>query len=416
MTDANQAIIARHDAHMSLNYPRFNVALVRGAGARVWDANGDEYLDLFAGFGAPVLGHCHPELVAAVTEQANTLWHVGNLFHTEPQTRAAEAIAKHGFGGRTFFSHAGADANEAAIKLARLYGGANPGPSGQRYKVISTTRSFHGRSFATMGATGNPAVRAGFGPLPPGFANVAYNDLDAVHAEIDDVTLAIIAEPVQGEGGVNLPDPDYFAQLAALCDEHDLLLICDEVWTGCGRTGKYFGYQHWLSDSFHGPDIMTLGKGVGGGLAVGAMCATDRVAELYNARTQGGVKHATTLGGNCLAMAVTAAIFEIIERDQLTDHAAALGDHITQRLGNFAASCPSIKSVRGKGLFIGVELDPAADGAWFDSVGDVVNRCLERRLLVGSAQGNVLRLAPALVIEQAQVDQGLDLLEQVIRG
>jgi len=401
---------------MSLNYPRYNVALVRGQGAHVWDAEGNQYLDLFAGFGAPVLGHCHPDLVAAVTRQANALWHVGNLFHTEPQTRAAAAIAKHGFGGRTFFSHSGADANEAAIKLARLYGNANPGPNGQRYKVISTTRSFHGRSFATMGATGNPAVRAGFGPLPPGFANVAYNDIDAVRAQIDDITVAIIAEPVQGEGGVNLPDPDYFGKLRALCDEHDLLLIADEVWTGCGRTGKYFGYQHWLNDSFHGPDIMTLGKGVGGGLAVGAMCATDRVAELYNARTQGGVKHATTLGGNCLAMAVTAALFDVLDRDHLTERAARLGDHITQRLGDFATTCPSIKAVRGKGLFIGVELDPAAQGAWFAAVGDVVAKCLEQRLLVGSAQGNVLRLAPALTIEEDQLDQGLDLLEQVIRG
>ncbi len=401
---------------MVLNLPRFEVALVRGEGARVWDAEGNEYLDLFAGFGAPVLGHCHPDLVKAVTEQANKLWHVGNLFHTEPQTRVAQAIARHGFEGRSFFSHSGADANEAAIKLARLYGYLHKGPAGQRYKVISTTRSFHGRSFATMGATGNPKVREGFGPLPPGFANVVYNDLDAVKAEIDDITVAVIAEPVQGEGGIHLPDPDYFTKLRALCDEHDLLLIADEVWTGCGRTGKYFGYQHWLSDGFHGPDIMTLGKGVGGGLAVGVMCASDRVAELYNARTQGGVKHATTLGGNCLAMAVSAAIFEIMARDGLVERAAQLGDRITKRLRNFAANCPSIKDVRGKGLFIGIELDPSAKDASFKSATEVVNQCLAQRLLVGSAQGDVVRLAPALTIEDEQVDRGLALLEQIIRG
>ncbi len=409
-------IIARHDAHMSLNYPRYAVALVRGQGARVWDAEGVEYLDLFAGFGAPVLGHCHPDLVAAVTDQASKLWHVGNLFHTEPQTRAAQAIGKHGFGGRSFFSHSGADANEAAIKLARLYGHANPGPSGQRYKLISTNRSFHGRSFATMGATGNPKVREGFGPLPPGFVNVAYNDIEAVKAQIDDITVAIIAEPLQGEGGMNMPNPDYFSKLRELCEEHDLLLICDEVWTGCGRTGKYFGYQHWVTDTFQSPDIMTLGKGVGGGLAVGVMCASERVAELYNARTQGGVKHATTLGGNCLATAVTAELFHVMERDGLVPRAQRLGDLITKRLLAVAKTCPSIKAVRGKGLFIGIELDAAATGAWFASAADVVNRCLAEHLLIGSAQGDVLRLAPALTIEEDLLDRGLTHLEQVIRG
>ena len=413
---STQSIIERHDRHLSLNYPRHPVALVRGAGVAVWDAEGHEYLDLFAGFGAPVLGHCHPDLVAAVTEQANRLWHVGNLFHTEPQTRAAEAIAKHGFGGRSFFSHSGADANEAAIKLARLYGYHHKGPSGQRYKVISATRSFHGRSFGTMGATGNAKVREGFGPLPPGFANVAYNSLDAIKAELDDLTVAVIVEPIQGEGGIHVPEPDYFAQLRALCDEHDLLLIADEVWTGCGRTGQYFGYQHWLGEGFKGPDIMTLGKGVGGGLAVGVMCATDRVAELYNARTQGGVKHATTLGGNCLAMAVTACLFEVLERDKLVAHAATLGEHLARRLTELTVSLPAIKAVRGRGLFVGIELDPQADGAWFDTAAQVVQRCLDQKLLVGSAQGEVIRLAPALVITQDQLDVGLDRLEQVLRG
>ncbi|MEO1235861.1 MAG: aminotransferase class III-fold pyridoxal phosphate-dependent enzyme [Planctomycetota bacterium] len=415
-------IIARHDAYLAPNYGRFPVAMVEGHGRTLRDADGKEYLDLFAGFGAPVLGHCHPDLVAAVTEQANTLWHVGNLMHTEPQTHAAEAIARMGFGGQSFFCHSGADANEAAFKLARLYGKAHPGSSENsggafgRYKIVSCTKSFHGRSFATMNATGNPAVRDGFGPYLPGYTNVAYNDIDAVENAIDDETVAVIAEPIQGEGGVHVPDPDYFRQLRAACDEHDLLLICDEVWTGCARTGKAFAYQHWFDEGEPGPDVMTLGKGVGGGLAVGVMCARPELAELNNARTQGGVKHATTLGGNCLSMAVTARLFEVIERDGLIERAARLGDVAAQRLSAFAASRADTVEVRGRGLFLGLQLDPSADGAWFNGAADVVRRCMERGLLVNATQGEVLRLAPAITITEDELDRGLSLLEEVIAG
>lgn len=414
-----ERIIAAHDRFMTINYPRYPIAMVRGAGCELEDADGKRYLDLFAGFGAPVLGHCHPALVEAVTEQAGKLWHVGNLLHTEPQTRAAEAISRHSFGaagleGRVFFCHSGADANEAAIKLARLYGKANPGRTnpdqGGRYKVISTTRSFHGRSFATMGATGNPAVRVGFEPLLPGYSNVDYNDIEAVKAQLDDQTVAVIVEPIQGEGGVNVPDDSYLPALRALCDEHDLLLIVDEVWTGCGRTGKWFGHQHWPVT----PDIMTLGKGVGGGLAVGAMVAGPRVADLYDVHKAGAVKHATTLGGNCLAMAVTAAIFEVIERDGLLEHVTTLGEHAVGRLNALAATVPALVSARGKGLFIGIELDPKA--GTFEKAGDIVSRCLDRGLLIGSAGHDVLRLAPPLTITKKELDRGLDLLVDVLRA
>ncbi len=421
-------IIDRHDAYLSPNYGRYPVAIVEGSGCTLRDADGKPYLDLFAGFGAPVLGHCHPELVEAVTQQARRLWHVGNLFHTEPQTHAAEAISRLGFGGQSFFCHSGADANEAAIKLTRLYGKARPGRAvGEhgRYKIISCTRSFHGRSFATMPATANPKVRAGFGPHLPGYTNVPYNDLDAVRAATDEQTVAVIAEPIQGEGGIHVPDPDYFPQLREHCNEHDLLLICDEVWTGCGRTGETFGHQHWFPPGAdaanpdagkHGPDIMTLGKGVGGGLAVGVMCARPELAELYNARTQGGVKHATTLGGNCLSMAVTARIFEIIERDGLAEHARRLGEAGVKRLRRFAAQHPGIADVRGLGLFLGVELDPAAEGAWFDSGAEVVARCMEQGLLINATGDHVLRLAPPLTIAEDDWDRGLSRLEEVLAG
>ncbi len=418
MNQYTQNIVNRHDEFMSANYPRYPVVLVSGEGCRLKDAEENVYLDLFAGFGAPVLGHCHPDLVAAVTEQAQRLWHVGNLFHTEPQTLAAEAIARQGFGGRSFFCHSGADANEAAIKLARLYGklrrGNSTGEDG-RYKVISCTQSFHGRSFGTMSATGNPKVREGFAPLLPGYTNVAYNDVAAAEAAMDHETVAVIAEPIQGEGGINVPDAEYFPRLRALCDERDVLLICDEVWTGCGRTGRTFGYQHWFDDGTS-PDIITLGKGVGGGLAVGVMCARPELAELYDARKQGAVKHATTLGGNCLSMAVTARLFAVLERDGLAEHAARVGEEAMERLRRFAEAHPAVRDVRGRGLFIGIELDPEGEGAWFAAAADVVNRCLDRGLLINATGAHVLRLAPPVTITTAEMNEGLDLLEKVIAG
>lgn len=415
---STQSIIAGHDQYMSLNLPRYPIAMVRGEGSLLWDADGRQYLDLFAGFGGSILGQCHPDLVAAVERQARSLWHVGNLFHTEPQTRLAQAIHRHGFGGRSFFCHSGADANEAAIKLARLYGkdrpGPNPGPHGQRIKIISAAHSFHGRTFGTMPATGNAKVREGFGPMAPGFVHVPYNDLDAVRREIDGSAVAVIVEPIQGEGGVHVPDQDYFARLRSLCNEHDLLLIADEVWTGCGRTGQWFGHQHWLgADS--APDVMTLGKGVGGGLAVGVMCAGPRCAPMFDVARQGGVKHATTLGGNPISMSVAAAVFEVIQRDHLLDHATALGRHALQRLRDFATGQPAIKEVRGRGLFIGIELDLAALAPRFESLAQLVEAAMiHKGLLINGTQGNVIRLAPALTITRQQLDDGLQRLQDLL--
>lgn len=401
--------IAKHDQYMTINYGRYGIVMERGEGVRLWDDTGKAYLDLFSGFGAGILGHCHPDLVQAITEQANKLWHVGNLLHTEPQTKLAEAIHKHGFGGRSFFCHTGADANEAAFKLARLYGKANPSASGQpRHKIISTLKSFHGRSFGTMPATGQDKVRKGFEPMLDGYVHVPYNDLDAIEAVIDEQTIAVIVEPIQGEGGVNVPAVDYLPGLRALCDKHDLLLICDEVWTGCGRTGKYFAHQHWNIT----PDMMTLAKGVGGGLAVGVMCAHERVAKHFDYRTLNNVAHATTLGGNCLAMAVAAKVFEVIERDNLTDNAIQLNNHIVDRLSKLKNA--GITDIRGKGLFIGVELDIDSADTWYTNVSEVVNKCLERGVLLNGTQNSVLRIAPPLCITQAELDEGLDVLEDVL--
>ena len=229
------ATIARRNRFITQNYPRYGITVVEGSGCEFTDSNGRRYLDLFSGFGGTILGHCHPELIAAATEQANKLWHVGNFLDTEPQTLLAEAIATHGFGGRSCFGHSGSDANEAAFKLVRLYGRRD---GRDRYKVIATERGFHGRGFAAMNATSGEKARKGYDPFLDGFGHVPYNDLAAMEAAIDDQTAAIIVEPIQGEGGVHVPDDDYLPGLRALCDRYDLLLIVDEVWTGCGRTGR----------------------------------------------------------------------------------------------------------------------------------------------------------------------------------
>jgi predicted acetylornithine/succinylornithine family transaminase len=400
---SSEPTIARHDQFMTLNYPRWPITMVQGRGCHLTDSTGKTYLDLFSGFGAGILGHCHPDLVDAAHRQINTLWHVGNLLHTEPQTLLAEQIASKGFGGRSYFCHSGSDANEAAFKLARLYG------RGQRYKIIATLGSFHGRGFGAMMATGQNKVRMGYEPFLPGFEHVPYNDITALLRAIDDKTVAVIVEPIQGEGGVNMPDADYLQQLRRICDEQDLLLIFDEVWTGCGRTGTWFAHQHWGVV----PDMMTLGKAVGCGLALGVMVAHPRVADLFSTATYGGVPHATTLGGNCIATAVAARMLQVIERDNLLSRAASLGEHITARLRDFARH-GMIKQVRGKGLFIGIQLNP--DGFWFDKAADVVNRCLDRGLLIGSAQQDILRLAPPMNVTDDEIDQGLSLLQDVLKG
>jgi acetylornithine/N-succinyldiaminopimelate aminotransferase len=404
-------LIARHDRVVSPNYLRQPVAMVRGEGATLWDAEGGAYLDLFAGFGAGLLGHCHPDLVQAVTEQAQKLWHVGNLLHTEPQVRLAEHIAEHGFGSQSFFCHSGADANEASFKLARLYGRDNPGANGPRYKVISASGGFHGRSFGTMAATGQSAVSDGFAPLPKGFSHVAFNDPATIEHAIEPETVAVILEPIQGEGGVIVPEVDYLSPVRRLCDKHDLLLICDEVWTGCGRTGRMFAHQHFGIT----PDVMTLAKGVGGGLAVGVMCARPELTHLVDA-SRHGVKHATTLGGNAIAMAAAARVFEVIERDGLTEAASALGEQAMAQLDRFADKHEAVMTVRGQGLFIGIELNPTSKAAWFDSAAEVFTTALRQGLLVNATKGNVIRLAPPLTIGQEQLSDGLDRLQCVIAG
>lgn len=417
------------------NYARSPIVMERGEGSLVYDTDGKRYIDLFAGFGGAILGHAHPELAKAVAEQAQRLWHVGNTFYNEPQIEFAERLGRHAFPGQAFFCHSGAEANEAAVKLARLRGQAkSPG----RWKMVSLHKSFHGRTLAMIAATGNPAVKAGFGPEVPGFAQVEAGDFDALARAVDDETAGIIMEPIQGEGGVNFYPEGFAAKVRELCDARELTLIFDEVWTGCGRTGRWFGHQHFVRSQGSGvrgqgsgvgsagagsslssqdsglstqdsgpstqvvlPDIMTLGKAVGGGMPVGVMYARPEVARLL---TPG--KHGSTLGGNGVCMAASRTIFEVIERDDLVTHAAVQGEHATARLKNEKRIAAKVAAVRGRGLFLGIELKQPPEG--------LVNKALERGLIVNLTAKNVIRLAPPINIDRKLWDEGLDLLVSVL--
>ncbi len=382
------------------NYARLPLVMERGEGVDVWDAEGKRYLDLFAGFGGGILGHCHPELVSAAREQASRLWHVGNTFYTEPQIELGKRLNSHAFPGQAFFCHSGAEANEAACKLARLRGTAS---NANKWRIISLNHSFHGRTLAMIAATGNPAVRAGFGPEVPGFDQVEAGNLDDLCKAVNDEVCGIILEPIQGEGGVNLYPDGYIQRVRQLCDRKQVTLIFDEVWTGCGRTGRWFGHQHVRDENGQVvlPDIMTLGKAIGGGLPVGVMFAQPQIAALLIPG-----KHGCTLGGNPICMAVARTIFDVIEREKLLENASALGEHAIARLRNEPSIRDKVAGVRGRGLFLGVELKQAPER--------IVERALDRGLIINLTAKTVVRLAPPINIRHDQWDEGLDRLIECI--
>ncbi|MDB5172281.1 MAG: Acetylornithine aminotransferase [Phycisphaerales bacterium] len=399
-TNKTQELLDRGKRVLVGNYARQPVVMERGEGSYVWDTEGKRYLDLFAGFGGGILGHCHPELVAAATKQAAKLWHVGNTFYTEPQIELAERLNRFAFEGQAFFCHSGAEANEAACKLARLRGNQK---QPNKWKVISLTHSFHGRTLAMVAATGNPAVRQGFEPDVPGFEQVEAGNFDALARAVGPDVGAVLIEPIQGEGGINFHPEGYIQRVRQLCDERDVLLIFDEVWTGCGRTGKWFGHQHYRDASGKAiePDIMTLGKAVGGGLPVGIMFAKPHVAALL-----GPGKHGSTLGGNGICAAVSRTIFDVIDRDKLTDRAAVMGEQTIARLKNESSIRQKVASVRGRGLFIGVELK--------DSPEQFMEKALARGLVVNLTAKKIIRVAPPINVDEALWQKGLDELVQLI--
>lgn len=391
---SSQQIIELFQKYVIGNYTRYPVCLVSGEGSYVWDAEGNRYLDFFPGWGCDLLGHCPPRVVEAVRDQVIKLIHVPNTWYTESQGLLARALSERsGFGGQCFFCNSGTEAVEATIKLARLNG--KPG----RYKIITMMNSFHGRTLGALTATGQPKYHQGLEPLLAGFMYAPFGDLDAVARLVDGETCAILVEPIQGEGGINLPPTGYLEGLRELADKHKLMLIFDEVQSGMGRTGRWFGHQHWPVQ----PDAMTLAKGIAGGLACGALVARPAVADKLKPGT-----HAATFGGNPIACRAALATIETIEADGLLEQAVRIGERFRRRLEALRARCPWIQQIRISGAMIGIEL--SVEGA------SVVNQCLQRRLLVNCTHGTVIRLLPALTLTDAQLDEGCGILQEVLLG
>jgi acetylornithine/N-succinyldiaminopimelate aminotransferase len=373
------------------NYGRTPLVLVRGEGTRVWDSDGKEYLDFTTGIAVTGLGHCHPVVTGAIREAAATLLHVSNIFHNAPQVHLAKLLVEHSFADRVFFCNSGAEANEAALKVVRKY--AKENLATDRYEVIATNNSFHGRTLATVSATGQPKYHHGFEPLMPGFKHVPYNDLRAMERAMDSHTAAILVEPLQGEGGVNIPDDGYLPGLRKLCDESGALLIFDEVQTGVGRTGRLWAYEH----SGVEPDVMTLAKALANGIPIGAMLCRERVA---GALTAGS--HGSTFAGSAFVTSVALATLTTVIGDKLPQRAAERGRELMDGLRALQKTQPVIKEVRGLGLLIGVELTKPA--------GPVMDACRDAGLLVLTAGEKVVRLAPPLIVDSADCKRALDIV------
>jgi len=392
MKPSSQQTIARFERYVIANYTRYPVCLVRGDGSYIWDVEGNRYLDFFPGWGCGLLGHCPPAVVKAVQDQVAQLIHVPNTWYTEPQGQLAEALSQRtDFQGKCFFCNSGTEANEAAIKLARLWGGP------KRFGIISMFDSFHGRTMGALSATGQPKYHAGVGPLLPGFQYAPFGDLAAVEQLIDDQSCAVMLEPIQGEGGVNVPPLDFLPGLRKLCTDRKLLLILDEVQTGMGRTGKWFTHQHFGIR----PDIVTLAKALGGGVAIGGLIATPELAPYLKPGT-----HAATFGGNSIACVAALATIETIEREKLLDRAIQLEAMFRTRLETLKKNCPLIREVRAKGVMIGIQL--TIDGT------PIVKECLDRRLLINCTHGTVLRLLPAMNLTDEEFQSGMTILEEVL--
>ena len=393
---SNKDVMELTKNHVCDTYRRFPVAFARGKGVRLWDEDGMEYLDFVSGLAVCNLGHCHPKVVEAIKKQAETLMHTSNLFHIGPQAELAKLLCENSFAGKAFFCNSGAEANEAAIKLTRKYFN-NKGM--ERFKIITMEKSFHGRTMAAMAATGQKKIQAGFEPLIEKFIYVPFNDLDAARAAIDEKTAAIMIEPIQGEGGVNVPSAHYLKGLRSLCDEKGILLIFDEVQTGMGRTGTLFAYENFGVT----PHIMTLAKGLAGGAPIGAMLAVDGVASAFSPGT-----HASTFGGNFLVTAAAIAAIKATLEQGVLDNCRKVGEYLFKKLLELKKEYQFIKEVRGMGLIIGVELDRPA--------GDIVNKCLEKGLIINSTGETVLRFIPALIVTEKEVDEMTGILKGVLEG
>lgn len=379
------------DKYVIANYGRLPRVITKGEGCYLYDADGNKILDMFPGWAVSGLGHCHPRVVEALRKQAGELLHIDNTFYSEPQGILAKLLSERAFGGKCFFCNSGAEANEAALKLARLH------TAQEKYKFITAEGSFHGRTFATVTATAQPKYHEGFLPLLPGFIYVPFNDIAALESAFSDEVAAVMVEPIQGEGGINVATAEYLEAIRRLCDENGAIMILDEVQTGIGRTGKWFAYQHFDVE----PDIITMAKALGGGVAIGAMMAKEEIA----ASLVPG-KHASTFGGNCLACAAGIAVIKAIEEDNLLENAAELGMYAKEKLEQLKQKHSIIDSVRGIGLMIGVQLTSPGK--------EIVEKCLEKGLRINCTSGTVLRLMPAMIATKDQIDQAVEILDAVL--
>jgi acetylornithine aminotransferase len=375
-------------------YTRQPISIVRGRGAKVYDLEGREYVDFVGGIAVNLLGHGHPDLVLAIQKQAAQLIHTSNLYYTEPQVKLAQMLVDHSFADRVFFCNSGAEANEAAIKLARRYSHEKYGAG--RFEIITMKQSFHGRTMATLTATGQDKVQKGYEPLVPGFSYVTFNHLSELEQAVTDKTAAIILEPIQGEGGVHVASREYLKGVRELCTQRDILLIVDEVQTGMGRTGTLFAYEQLGVQ----PDVMTLAKGLGGGVPIGACLATAPVA---NAFTPGS--HASTFGGNPLACAAALAVLRVLLDGPVLDQARRMGEYLSKGLSECKDRHHIVRDVRGLGLLQGMEVEMDAK--------TVVGNCLKRGFLVNAAGEHVLRFIPPLIISQPDIDRLLEVLSQI---
>jgi len=386
--------IEMSDKYIMPTYRRFPVVITRGLGVHLWDSEGRSYLDLLGGIAVCALGHSHPRVVAAIKEQVENLTHVSNYYHIAPQILLAALLVENSPLDKVFFCNSGAEANEAAIKLARRYASEQmPG----RNEFITMRNSFHGRTLATLAATGQENLQVGFGPLPAGFHYVPYNDLPALEAAITDKTCGVIVEPIQGEGGVVIPDEGYLPGVRRICDEQGILMIADEIQTGMGRTGMLFACEH--EDVV--PDLLTIAKALGNGFPIGALLAKEHIAAAFVPGS-----HGSTFGGNPLACAAALAAVQTILEEGVVENSRRVGAYFLSQLAKLKDKHPLIREVRGKGLMIGVEL--TAPGA------PLVRKCLEKGLLINCTNGNILRFVPPLIIAEDDVERAVQILDEAL--
>jgi acetylornithine/N-succinyldiaminopimelate aminotransferase len=390
----SQTMMMLSEKYVAHTYARYPILLVRGKGTRVWDQEGQEFLDFVSGLAVCNLGHCHPKVVKAIRDQAEKLIHVSNFYYIEPQIELASLLCKHSFADKVFFCNSGAEANEGAFKLARKYAKEKMGKD--RHEIITMERSFHGRTFATLTATGQEKFHKGYEPLMPGFKYVPFNDIGSVENAIDSKTCAVMLEPIQGEGGVNCPSEGYLRALREICDEKGLLLVFDEVQVGMGRTGKLFAYEH---DGVE-PDMLTLAKSLAGGVPIGALLIKKGIADSFKPGD-----HASTFGGNPLATAAGIAALTTILEEGMLENCQKMGDYFISQLEEIKKKFSFVQEVRGKGLILGMEL--TIDGS------SIVKEMLKKKILINCTMGNVLRFLPPLIVTKEEVDRVTKALGEV---